>query len=589
MKSNSILKSILDLKNLIRDFENNSALSNQFASFSNNLRELDRLQLKLQEEKIYLVIVGLFKRGKSSIVNALIKREVAPYSIIPLTSVVTLFEYGEKDQLKVIFTDNNVVNENIETISEFVTETKNPQNIKNVDFVNILLNTDFLKRVTLVDTPGIGSTFENNTETTYNYVEKIDAALFTLSADLPISKTEVEFLKQIRASVPKIIFVLNKIDLINQKEIDNILAFNISVLKNIYKNEEFVIIPVSAKLCLEGINNNDNELISKSGFQLLVDKIESMLKAYKKNVIFASTKNQLDNLILKTDAFLKIKLKTLLTPIDELNADYDKMHNSLEIMHKEKDDFEILIQGKIKKLQEYVTSTLYDFADNLFKNYSDELNKNLSGLIDDLRIYGSKIINDKYFPSIEQSYEPLKEKLEKEIIERFHNILYEYSQGSNRFLNELFKIFAGQSLFNFQEVVDKFDLKIFTVFYFYFENNYNPVYLKVNLLKKTILRMIHKKINSNVKEVLKQNIDMNTGRINYDINYKIQESFRKFSINLNNKITETLNLLLNIIQDTIQKKKETETSISQDEKFLTQQINKLAEIRNSLIKLTEEK
>lgn len=587
MKQNGILKSIVDLKNLIRDFENNVDLSNQFASFSNNLIELDRLQKKLQEEKIYLVIVGLFKRGKSSIVNALIKREIAPYSVIPLTSVVTLFEYGKEDQLKVIFTDNHVVHENIETISEFVTETKNPQNIKNVDFVNILLNSDFLKRVTLVDTPGIGSTFENNTETTYNYVEKIDAALFTLSADLPISKTEVEFLKQIRASVPKIIFVLNKIDLINQKEIDNILAFNISVLKNIYKNEEFVIIPVSAKLCLEGIKNNNDELISKSGIQLLIDTIESMLKAEKKNVIFTSTKNQLNNLILKTDAFLKIKLKTLLTPIDELNADYDKVHYSLEIMHKEKDDFEILIQGKIKNLQEYVTSTLYDFADNLFKYYSDELNKNLSGLIDDLRIHGSKIINDKYFTSIEQSYEPLKEKLEKEIIERFHNILYEYSQGSNSFLNELFKIFSGQLLFNFQEVVDKFDLKIFTVFYFYFENNYKPVYLKIKLFRNTILRMFRKKINSKVKEVLKQNIDMNTGRINYDINYKIQESFRNFSINLNNKITETLNLLLNIIQDTIHKKKETETSISEDEKFLTQQINKFSEINNTLIKMTE--
>jgi len=35
-------------------------------------RELDELELKLQQEKLYLVVVGLFKRGKSSVINSVL-------------------------------------------------------------------------------------------------------------------------------------------------------------------------------------------------------------------------------------------------------------------------------------------------------------------------------------------------------------------------------------------------------------------------------------------------------------------------------------------------------------------------------------
>jgi ribosome biogenesis GTPase A len=60
-------------------------------SVSDSLNELSE---KVSSKRFYLVVVGLFKRGKSSIINALIGRGLAPVAVTPLTSVITFFQYG---------------------------------------------------------------------------------------------------------------------------------------------------------------------------------------------------------------------------------------------------------------------------------------------------------------------------------------------------------------------------------------------------------------------------------------------------------------------------------------------------------------
>lgn len=580
MKANGILSKIEKLQKVTQELGLQNVIAAPVDSFSVHSAELLQLREKLKQEKFYLVVIGLFKRGKSSLVNALVKKEVVPYSVIPLTSIVTLLEYAENDYAKIFFYNKPTETFNIETIPEYVTETENPLNKKNVSYVHVFIKSDFLKKVTLVDTPGIGSTFENNTETTLGFVERIDAALFILSADLPISKTEVEFLTKLRSTVPKIIFVLNKTDLVKNKETERIISFNKTVLKKTLGNDSVNIIPVSAKLAIDGNQNNHEELLTKSGLNNLLDEIEKMLAVNKHDVIAASANNQFNSLHHKTETLLNIQLNALLTPIEELNKNYEKFLNSLEIMKKDKGDFEILINGKVKQLQEYVTVTLYEFAGTLYENFCREVDENTSEFYNKLKSSGVNPVYNEYFDRIEQSYEPLKLKLETEIVDRFHNILIEYSQGSNRFVNELVKNFSSISLFEFTELVEKFDLKIITVFYFLFDKSYNPFYLSNSMLRNISIPLFYKKILERMKESFKRNIDMSTGRINYDINYKIQESFKKFTFDFSNKIEDTLNMLGKIIADTINKKEQAEDSISKQVEYLYNKLEELKSIIN---------
>lgn len=70
----------------------------------------------------------------------------------------------------------------------------------------------------LVDTPGVGSTFLHNTVTAEAVLTECDAVLFVLSADPPITETEVSYLDKVQKLIPKIFFILNKVDLLDSKE-----------------------------------------------------------------------------------------------------------------------------------------------------------------------------------------------------------------------------------------------------------------------------------------------------------------------------------------------------------------------------------
>lgn len=581
MKNNGILSKIVALQNITQELEQQNLIVFHDNFLTTQKDELSRLKEKIINEKFYLVVIGLFKRGKSSLVNALLKKEVVPYSVVPLTSIVTLLEYGEENYAKIYFNDNRFEVCNIETIHEYITEPENPLNKKNVNHVIVFLNSDFLKKVTLVDTPGIGSTYENNTETTYSFVERIDAALFILSADLPISKTEVEFLTKLNSTIPKIIFVLNKTDLITLKETERIIAFNKSILKKVFNENDINILPVSAKLAINGILNNEEKLLHESRIEQLVKEIEDMLASYKHDVIITSARNQFDSMLKKISTILNIHLNALGTPIEELNRNYEEFLNSLEIMRKEKGDFEILINGKVKQLQEYVTNTLYEFAKILYNNFCDDFEKDSVNFFNKLKSEGIELVHKIYFNKIEQSFEELKLNLEKKIVDRFHNILIEYSQGSNRFLNELVKNFSNTSIFEFKDLVDVFDLKILTVFYFQFDRSYNQFCLSNIFIRNYSPKFFRSKILKQLKENIKRNIDMNTGRVNYDINYKIQESFRKFSFELNEKIEITLNMLTKIISDIIKRKENAEDSVAKQVKYLSNKIEILSLINNN--------
>ncbi len=159
-------------------------------------QELTEVADKLLNNRFYLVIVGLFKRGKSSLINALLDKELAPVAVTPLTAVITFFEWGDNTSAEVFYRNGIKQEIAISDVAEFVAEENNPKNIKNVQCLKIYHNHPLLDDITLVDTPGLGSLFEHNTNTTISFLPRIDAALFVLSADIPISKADEEFIRE---------------------------------------------------------------------------------------------------------------------------------------------------------------------------------------------------------------------------------------------------------------------------------------------------------------------------------------------------------------------------------------------------------
>ncbi|OHC00019.1 MAG: hypothetical protein A3G70_09055 [Planctomycetes bacterium RIFCSPLOWO2_12_FULL_39_13] len=305
---------------------------------------------QLLSNSFNLVILGQFKRGKTTLINSLIGKEILPSSVVPLTSIVTILKYGEKIRCNIFMEDGSEKNVRIEELADFITEKGNPKNMRGVRCAHIEYSSPFLEKgMLLVDTPGVGSTFLHNTETTYEYLDHLDAALFLMSADVPISQVEKELLDTIKGSTQKIFFVLNKIDYLNPKEIEEIAAFNKHVLEEMgfAVNE---IWPISAREALKAKTNNNDIQLSQSGLLNLEDALGRFLSLEKGKIVLNTAISKANRLISQVLSQIGIEKKTLESSEEELENRINTFHKLVANLNQDREDTAYLLKGESDKL-----------------------------------------------------------------------------------------------------------------------------------------------------------------------------------------------------------------------------------------------
>lgn len=175
-----------------------------------------------------VAVLGQFKRGKSTLLNALLGEDVLPTGRLPLTGVPTRVGFGPR-AATVQYLDGRSEQSELSCLSQFVTEELNPHNGLGVAYVDVRLPVPILRGILLIDTPGIGSTFTHNTKTAREASERVDLGIFVTGAEPPITAEEVAFLRRIHELAERVIVVVGKLDLVPGEEAE-VLAFTHSVL-----------------------------------------------------------------------------------------------------------------------------------------------------------------------------------------------------------------------------------------------------------------------------------------------------------------------------------------------------------------------
>jgi small GTP-binding protein len=205
------------------------------------------------DELFLLVVVGEFNAGKSALVNALLGERVLREGATPTTSRVTLVKWGERAQ-------EEIVDENFSVYTHPL---------------------PLLKELNIVDTPGTNAVIRYHERLTDEFVPRSDLILFITSADHPLTESERQFLERIIAWGKKVIFALNKADIIeDEASLNEVRSF---VLKHatavLGDAPEFF--PVSAKLGQRALSEPDAEqrqrLRAASGLDALEQYITSTL------------------------------------------------------------------------------------------------------------------------------------------------------------------------------------------------------------------------------------------------------------------------------------------------------------------------
>jgi len=158
------------------------------------------LLMRLADDRFNLMLVGRFSRGKSTLINAVLGHPYLPTGILPLTSVITTVRYGSRPQVVLNFRNSGLPREiQLSQLPEYVTQQSNPGNVKRVAYAEIQLPAELLRRgLFFVDSPGLGSSISENTETTERFFPEADAFVLITSFDSPLSEEETRALYRIR-------------------------------------------------------------------------------------------------------------------------------------------------------------------------------------------------------------------------------------------------------------------------------------------------------------------------------------------------------------------------------------------------------
>lgn len=209
--------------------------------------QIAALREKLTHRRLTVSVIGQFKRGKSTLVNALLGQELLPTGIIPVTAAVTLIQYGEP-AASVHFKNGKIQPVSSSELSDYISEQTNPDNQLGISHVTLSALSPFLKDgLTFVDTPGVGSIHKHNSEAAYAFVRESDAVIFLLSVDSPINEIEIDFLRSAKEYAGKFYFAVNKIDVVSEAELASYLDYCQKLLCSLMEVDSVMLFPLSAR------------------------------------------------------------------------------------------------------------------------------------------------------------------------------------------------------------------------------------------------------------------------------------------------------------------------------------------------------
>ncbi len=326
--------------------------------------QLGGLRERLAEGRFHLAILGQFKRGKSTLINALLGEAVLPTAVVPLTAIPTFIRPGRTRSARVIFLDRRepqnttarTAQELRDFLTGFVTEAGNPKNQLGIEQVEVFHPAAMLSRgVVLIDTPGIGSTFHHNTETTLNFLPKCDAALFLVSADPPITAVEVEFLREVYSRTTRLFFILNKADYLSDEERRAALDFLRKVLtEQVDLSADAPIFCVSARQGLEARTQRDNALWETSGLAQVERHLIEFLVQEKNAALSEAIGHKATDTLSKCLMQLHFALRSLQMPLEELQKRLRVFETHIETAQKQRIAAGDLLAGDRRRMREFL-------------------------------------------------------------------------------------------------------------------------------------------------------------------------------------------------------------------------------------------
>ena len=336
--------------------------------------EASELAARVSEGRFYVACVGQFKRGKSTLLNALVGHKVVPTGYVPVTAVPTVIRFGDKLHARVRMRDASWRDVAMHDLKEYVTEEFNPENKKAVEGAEVFVPSPLLfSGMCFVDTPGMGSVFTGNTATTQAFIPHIDAALVVVGADPPIAGEELALVEAVGKQVQDLILVINKADRTSDPERAAAAKFTREILGSRLHRPMGEVLEVSATERME----NRGPL---RDWEKLLASLQGLVEDSGGNLVRAACDRGLQRLSEQLLAMISEDLDALERPIEESERRIELMKQTIHEAERSIRELSFLFMAEQHRISDLFGERHQQFFRSAWTESETEFNEKLLSL-----------------------------------------------------------------------------------------------------------------------------------------------------------------------------------------------------------------
>ena len=482
--------------------------------------EAEALAQRVTEGRFYVACIGQFKRGKSTLLNALLGDRILPAGVLPLTTVPTIVRYGTSRRARVRFQGGAWTDIAPEDLTQYVSEELNSENRKGVVGVEVFLPSPLLADgMCFVDTPGLGSVFAGNTAATHAFVPHIDAAIVVVGADPPIAGEELALVSTIGKQVENLLIVMNKADRTSDKEREIARSFTKEMLEKHLRRSVGSIYEVSAE---ERLKNEG----PRRDWQTLMAALEKLVRESGRELVQSAAERGFKRLSEELFAIIAEERDALLRPIEESEQRIGKLRQMISEAEGSLRDVNYLFMAEESHLSDMFLTQRKQFLAAAMPKVEAEFRDEVMALP---RRYGPAFRRTAFRVAQEVSERNLRPWLETEQViaaQEYKTVAARFVKIGNDFLKKLAE--SGVPEFTQMPKALDSDRGFLVPSHFSFERSLHVAMpaSPLRYIADLFLGIVHAYvvIANEAKAFLAHLMDMNSTRVQSDVINRVQES-----------------------------------------------------------------
>ncbi len=419
---------------------------------------MSQLELNDQAEKIWdtskkmkshvfsVGIMGEFKRGKSTVINALLGEKIAPADVVPASATLNRITYGLIPKATIVYKDGHEQEVPVHQIADYVTKIteESAATAELVEQAVVEYPCQFCKNnVEIIDTPGLNDDARMDA-ISESVIPSLDAVVLVLSANAPFSASEAEFVrsKLMTSDVSRMLVLVNRIDTIYDEDdrvrlLDSIRTKIIREIlercgsihgcdSKIYKETEqklagLVLYPISAIQALTGRIKGRPELVEESGIYAFEERLRKLLTEERGALEIMRVSSVIMDAIAKGEAALDMRISALEMSTEEFLKRKKEAEESIHKLREGKSEE----KARIRKNGIEIKNRMIGIVNEKYKNLSARINQYLNTYPINLNVIKTEKDQEAFNASVKAGMESEIKKALSEYMEEINVLLCE--------------------------------------------------------------------------------------------------------------------------------------------------------------------